>query len=103
MGMADVLLVNSNFTETVFRKTFSSLAHRRLFVLYPSLNIDFFEKEESKQSRCDDSNSEIEKLRIILENSSYIFLSINRFEVKKNVELAVRAFGNVLQLKIHNM
>jgi len=96
MGMADILFVNSKYTESVFRQTFPSLSHKKLTVLYPSLNTKFFDEEEIKQnSEFVPLNSESIKHRKALQNSSCIFLSINRFEVKKNVDLAVRAFARL--------
>ncbi|KAL8046668.1 hypothetical protein ABFX02_08G191900 [Erythranthe guttata] len=73
-GMADLILVNSKFTASTFAKTFNHLNSRgvRPAVLYPAVNVDQFDEPNStKQS----------------------FLSINRFERKKNIELAISAFA----------
>lgn len=79
-GFADVIFVNSKFTEGVVRRTFPSLASRQLHVLYPSLNTEFFD-ESAEVDDGVDSSKEV------------VFLSLNRFEVKKNIELALEAFG----------
>ncbi|KHJ76367.1 hypothetical protein OESDEN_24013 [Oesophagostomum dentatum] len=50
-------------------------------VLYPSLNTDFFDKTEE----CPISE--------IPATAEHIFTSLNRFEVKKNLKLAVEAFS----------
>lgn len=84
-GMADLILVNSKFTASTFAKTFKNLDARGIKpdVLYPAVNLDQFDEPHT---------------------SKLNFLSINRFERKKNIELAISAFamlhkleGNVLQ------
>ncbi|CAA2953446.1 alpha-1,3 1,6-mannosyltransferase ALG2 [Olea europaea subsp. europaea] len=73
-GMADLTLVNSKFTASTFGKTFKHLHTRgiRPAVLYPAVNVDQFEKPTATKLN---------------------FLSINRFERKKNIELAISAFA----------
>ncbi|KAL6974854.1 Hexosyltransferase [Sarracenia purpurea var. burkii] len=87
-GMADLILVNSKFTASTFANTFKHLVARGIkpAVLYPAVNVDQF--DEPRDSKLN-------------------FLSINRFERKKNIDLAISAFamlhtreGNVL--KGHN-
>ncbi|KAL6494137.1 hypothetical protein OROGR_032046 [Orobanche gracilis] len=72
--MADLILVNSKFTASAFAKTFKRLSSRgvRPAVLYPAVNVDQFDEPN------------VTKLS---------FLSINRFERKKNIELAISAFA----------
>ncbi|KAG9149981.1 hypothetical protein Leryth_010048 [Lithospermum erythrorhizon] len=82
-GMAHLILVNSKFTASTFAKTFKRLHARgiRPAVLYPAVNLDQFTKPNATKLN---------------------FLSINRFERKKNISLAISAFsmlhntGNVL-------
>ncbi|KAG8364853.1 hypothetical protein BUALT_Bualt18G0041700 [Buddleja alternifolia] len=73
-GMADLILVNSKFTASTFAKTFKHLNSRgvRPAVLYPAVNVNQF--DEPNATRLN-------------------FLSINRFERKKNIELAISAFS----------
>ncbi|TYI96215.1 hypothetical protein E1A91_D01G055600v1 [Gossypium mustelinum] len=73
-GMADMILVNSRFTASTFAKTFKHLHARgiRPAVLHPAVNVNQFDKPRSFKLN---------------------FLSINRFERKKNIELAVSAFA----------
>ncbi|KAL6495342.1 hypothetical protein OROGR_029905 [Orobanche gracilis] len=73
-GMADLILVNSKFTAYAFAKTFKHLSSRgvRPAVLYPAVNVDQFEEPNAIKLS---------------------FLSINRFERKKNIELAISAFA----------
>ncbi|TYK16295.1 alpha-1,3/1,6-mannosyltransferase ALG2 [Cucumis melo var. makuwa] len=75
-GMADLILVNSKFTASTFAKTFKHLDARgvRPAVLYPAVNVDQFDEPHS---------------------SKLSFLSINRFERKKNIELAISAFAKL--------
>ncbi|KAM8967634.1 alpha-1,3/1,6-mannosyltransferase ALG2 [Pelodytes ibericus] len=83
-GMADCILVNSHFTANVFKKTFVSLSHIEPDVLYPSLNVSNFDCEVFK----DVSN-------IVPVERKYVFLSINRFERKKNLNLALEALRDL--------
>ncbi|CAN8240330.1 unnamed protein product [Cochlearia groenlandica] len=73
-GMADMILVNSKFTASTFANTFKCLHARgsRPAVLYPAVNIDQFNEPRTNKLN---------------------FLSINRFERKKNIDLAVSAFA----------
>jgi len=89
--MADLTLVNSKFTESVFRVTFPSLSSRPLKVLYPSLNTRFFDDHRAESNKS--LGGFLGRPDLNEEAYQYIFLSINRFERKKNIELAIRAFG----------
>ena len=85
-GMADTLLVNSKFTASIFRHTFKTLDVEPA-VLYPSLNTDKFDSliaaHKSKQGNIDPQTETVH------------FLSINRYERKKNLPLAIRSFGKI--------
>lgn len=90
-GMADKVLVNSKFTGHTFHCTFLSLRHVKLDVLYPSLNFSAFDRKETEKERS-------ENLVDLFPNSvSCLFLSINRFERKKNLCLAIKAFAKFLE------
>lgn len=80
-GMADKILVNSKFTALTFSKTFNHLDARGIkpAVLYPAVNVNQF-----------DEPSDSYKLN---------FLSINRFERKKNIDLAISAFAMLRTLQ----
>lgn len=82
-GAANVVLVNSFFTKGVFRDTFTRLGHLSPQVLYPSLAMHMFDGKGSRPSDVDD------------EPNITTFLSINRYERKKNIALAIRAFAKV--------
>ncbi|EPS65512.1 hypothetical protein M569_09265, partial [Genlisea aurea] len=74
-GMADLIFVNSKFTASTLAKTFKHLSSKGIkpAVLYPAVSIDQFKGPDS--------------------GTRLNFLSINRFERKKNIELAVSAFA----------
>ena len=81
-GMANTVLVNSLFTKAVFRQTFSRLSHVSPQVLYPSLAMHMFDgKGRRPESVASDNIT--------------TFLSINRYERKKNIGLAIRAFSKL--------
>ena len=84
-GMADCILVNSNFTAQTFFKTFTSLTDAKPLVLYPSLNFKAY-----------DAKIELEdNVKELPQTAEFVFLSINRFERKKNLQLALKALGNL--------
>ena len=97
-GMAHQVVVNSKFTTGKFHKTFKSLAHINPIVVYPSLNFSAFDKQQTG-----------EELNDLFPNSvKCLFLSINRYERKKNLPLAIEAFAKMInelepseRLKVH--
>ena len=84
-GMADVILVNSNFTAKVFRDTFKSLKKRTPAVVYPSLNFQSFDVNLP--------NMDVG----IPPEATYVLLSINRYERKKNIVLAIDGLYQLLR------
>jgi glycosyltransferase involved in cell wall biosynthesis len=85
LGMADCILVNSNFTAQTFLNTFTSLSNTTPRVLYPSLNFKSYDAEIATS----------ENIERIPSTANRVFLSINRFERKKNLQLALKAFGKL--------
>uniref|UniRef100_A0A0D9W8S3 Alpha-1,3/1,6-mannosyltransferase ALG2 n=1 Tax=Leersia perrieri TaxID=77586 RepID=A0A0D9W8S3_9ORYZ len=73
-GMADLILVNSKFTAATFARTFCGLHARGIepAVLYPAVSVEQFQEPRTYKLN---------------------FLSINRFERKKNLDLAISAFA----------
>ena len=98
-GMADIILVNSQFTSKIFRETFKSLHAKKLDVLYPSLNTDNFDKlleslkddggelEEAKSDLQKENLTELAKA----DGKRFVFVSINRYERKKDLKLALNS------------
>ncbi|GFY63414.1 hypothetical protein TNIN_158411 [Trichonephila inaurata madagascariensis] len=78
-GMADVVLVNSNFTAEVFRTTFQSLKEMSLKVVHPTINTN------SLLRPLPDIDPGIKT------DATTVFLSLNRYERKKNILLAIEA------------
>ena len=75
--LSDVLVVNSKFTRSVFKNTFTGI-YRSPEVIYPAVTIN--QDPDNKQ------------LITILKNWKVV-LSVNRFERTKNIELAIKSFG----------
>lgn len=80
-GLADIVLVNSNFTREVFRKSFSRLGSLDPAVLYPSLPTRIFQEEGVRPPGLG------------LEDDAVRFLSLNRYERKKNIGLAIKSLA----------
>ncbi|XP_011646932.1 alpha-1,3/1,6-mannosyltransferase ALG2 [Pogonomyrmex barbatus] len=88
-GMAHKVFVNSIYTGNVFKDTFKRLQIEPE-VLYPSINTDFFDKTRIVS---------IERvLDRKLPDDSIILLSINRYERKKNLSLAIEALAELEKL-----
>ncbi|XP_004711130.1 alpha-1,3/1,6-mannosyltransferase ALG2 isoform X1 [Echinops telfairi] len=79
-GMADCIVVNSRFTASVFKDTFKTLSQIEPDVLYPSLNVTRFDSAVPEE--LDD---------LVPKERPFLFLSINRYERKKNLPLALQA------------
>jgi len=83
--MADTIVVNSKFTAEIFRQSFKTL-HQVPEVLYPSIQFDKFDR------KVDSTLAEIN----VLQSDRVSFLSINRYERKKDINLAIHAFARLL-------
>ena len=83
-GLSDQILVNSQFTLNIFRETFKSLSYRDVKVLHPSLNISKFDSIQPDPS----------SLKFYDSSKKYI-LSLNRYERKKNIGLAIEALAEL--------
>ncbi|CAO3657988.1 unnamed protein product [Rhizopus stolonifer] len=90
-GSADTVTVNSQFTAGIFRKSFKSIL-KTPRVLYPPINFTLYDRQ------VDMSDPSVQAL----ESHKKTFISINRFERKKNIELALRAFAKLKQLVSEN-
>lgn len=83
MGYADVLVVNSKFTQFNVRRTFVSLLEKPMRVLYPALDVS---KNLTKQTNFSSSVLSLHETPIV---------SLNRFERKKNIELLLQAYAEL--------
>ena len=81
MSGSDRIVVNSNFTKGVVASVFPSLEESGLSVVYPCVDL--------KPSASHDSDEKP------LWPTKKLLLSINRFERKKDIALAIRAFAEV--------
>ena len=78
-GCSDAIVVNSNFTKGVFKEAFPRLKERIPGVVYP----------------CVDTSHINARAKQPLWKGKKVFLSINRFERKKDVGLAIKAFAGL--------
>lgn len=90
-GSADSVLVNSRFTESVFRQTFPKLRNKHLKVVYPSCDFSAYDKKMTAGTN----------LKLDREVTA-VFLSINRYERKKNLQLAVEATAELQKFLLNN-
>jgi alpha-1,3/alpha-1,6-mannosyltransferase len=79
-GCSDGIVVNSNFTKTIFYEAFPRLDWANPKVVYPCVDVEEAEKQV-KEDR--------------LWTGTRILLSINRFERKKDVGLAIQAYAGL--------
>ncbi|XP_042884319.1 alpha-1,3/1,6-mannosyltransferase ALG2-like [Penaeus japonicus] len=91
-GQADCVLVNSHFTAGVFKETFKSLKVTPQ-VVYPSLDFEKFKPFESLSLE----DVGLDSILPSLPSDPIIFLSLNRFERKKNLPLALEALKVLLE------
>ncbi|KAK3490240.1 UDP-Glycosyltransferase/glycogen phosphorylase [Neurospora hispaniola] len=88
MGFADSIAVNSSFTKGIVSQTWPSLASKRsLEVVHPC--IDVRSTSDFSQNPSDDDKD------VLPWTKKGIFLSINRFERKKDIALAIKAFASL--------
>ncbi|CAG8433357.1 1566_t:CDS:2 [Diversispora eburnea] len=83
-GMANCLVVNSKFTSNIFCESFTTIK-KMPQILYPGIRFEAYDRKV---------NTDDESVKI-LETSKKVILSINRFERKKNIVLAIRAFARL--------
>ncbi|GAO50061.1 hypothetical protein G7K_4196-t1 [Saitoella complicata NRRL Y-17804] len=80
---SDAIVVNSNFTRSVFAKAFPRIS-RTPGVLYPCVDITHLPTTPPSQTPT-----------LQFPEGTKVILSINRFERKKNIELALKAFATL--------
>ncbi|KNE61113.1 hypothetical protein AMAG_06865 [Allomyces macrogynus ATCC 38327] len=88
-AMADEIVVNSKFTRAVFHQSFPSIRHVPA-VVYPGVP-----EPAAAASPASSKGPTSAGMPLIFPPKTRILLSINRFERKKNVKLALDAFARV--------
>lgn len=91
MRRADRILVNSGFTKGVVERVWEGLGGPRgLGIVYPCVDTgkQGINSDEKDQSIAEDGGEAMWK-------DKKVILSINRFERKKNIELAIRAYAGL--------
>eukprot|EP01017_Pseudomicrothorax_dubius_P018577 TRINITY_DN2053_c0_g1_i1.p1 TRINITY_DN2053_c0_g1~~TRINITY_DN2053_c0_g1_i1.p1 ORF type:complete len:341 (+),score=82.83 TRINITY_DN2053_c0_g1_i1:37-1059(+) len=86
-GMAHVILVNSGFTQQIFNRSFKllNILKKKTQILYPAIDFSKFE-------------GGLEDASVAREINGEFFLSLNRYERKKNIGLAIKAFAEYKKL-----
>lgn len=93
--VCDVLLVNSKFTSGVVAKTFPNVK-KKMHVLYPPIDLKGFVSPEP-------APSDVDALQPLIASKHPFFLSLNRYERKKDIALVVEAFAQyALKMKDAN-
>ncbi len=99
---ADKVVVNSNFTADTFVNTFSRLFFSRPEILYPPVLIEE-DDEGGGGAVVVKSNNLLEYLHENGDDSNTIlFVSLNRYERKKDIGLAISAFAELKSKSKHN-
>ncbi|KAM3548972.1 hypothetical protein ARSEF4850_009110 [Beauveria asiatica] len=90
MGFADAVALNSHFTKSVVQLTWPELLENTTArVIYPCVDTDAKEDELAANDDDDDNGPPL------FPAGDRVLLSINRFERKKDIGLAIRAFAAV--------
>jgi glycosyltransferase involved in cell wall biosynthesis len=85
------IVVNSKFTAGVFKTAFSSITTEP-GILYPPINVDNFVPPSNDPADAQQAKAQLFDWA---DEDSVIILSINRFERKKNIALAVQALAKM--------
>lgn len=89
LGMADFILVNSQFTGAAFHRTFPGHRGPTPEVLYPGVDVSRFVMPYASPANTGD-NTQVGETELII-------LSISRYEPKKNLGLAIEALALLRQ------
>ena len=87
LQFSDMILMNSKYTQQICREHYPSLAKVKQDILYPAIELDKFELKDKDNKQEQECGSKY--------NYRYI-LSVNRYERKKNIRLAIHAFSEYL-------
>lgn len=98
-GLADIILVNSKFTQATFERTFTMLSGTKPMVVYPCIKITEDEQEQEQQELNNKNKTTTTKSLSVIpppplpNDNPVILLSINRYERKKGINIAIEAMG----------
>lgn len=97
MTFADAIAVNSAFTKSIVSQTWPVLAQKKdLQVVYPCIDTTVAATTTTrKEGRQGGKDKEAEEVEPLPWKKTGLVLSINRFERKKDVALALRAFARL--------
>ena len=98
-GVSDRILVNSRFTANTFEDTFprlASLPRLAPHILYPAINFSSYDEDYLNNSDPQ-IQQEIKEI-ITLPQNTILLVSINRFERKKNIQLAIQCLAFLYNL-----
>ncbi|CAH1117856.1 unnamed protein product [Phaedon cochleariae] len=90
-GQADVILVNSQYTASVFRKTFPQIK-KSIHILYPTIANSY--QETVRELKAMKPMEELVP-ELPTKKDKVVFLSLNRFHPAKRLELAVLAMTHL--------
>ena len=109
-AMADKVIVNSKFTADTFQSSFYYLgSYYRPDIIYPPIDIENFDqnlntnsnnsskKKKKKQLFNLDFDTKEYEDKLDITEKDIVFVSLNRYERKKNIELAILAFKRLLE------
>lgn len=93
-GWADVVLVNSGYTQNIFQKTFTRLHTRGVVpsILYPAVHPP---TDTELETASETWRKSLPENVVELITKGPTFLSINRFERKKGIGLAIEALNQL--------
>jgi alpha-1,3/alpha-1,6-mannosyltransferase len=98
MYFAHSIVVNSKFTSNIFKENFSFISKRRELpgVIYPCIELSDYDKTNfSKEDLLRVKG--LEGLNRDKLNETKVIVSLNRYERKKNLELAVDSFISYME------
>ncbi|KAG5880923.1 hypothetical protein JTB14_035144 [Gonioctena quinquepunctata] len=94
-GQADVILVNSQYTASVFRKTFPQII-KSIHILYPTI-ANSYQKTVEQLVTVKPMEELVQEIECKSEDK-VIFLSLNRFHPAKKLELAILALSQLKEV-----
>lgn len=93
-AQADIILVNSEYTASIFRKTFPGITHA-LDIVYPTI-ASSYQKAVEKLKVVKPINELVPDINC--KEDAVIFLSVNRFHPAKKLDLAILAMNKLKSL-----